>query len=80
MSKLVDVKNLDDIIKIYLTPYQPKDPKPKNQAQKIALDKKIQKTNDDIKKLISKEKVDQHLQHIVSPEEAQLKITQFLQS
>jgi len=79
-KNLVDAKSLDDIIKIYLTPYQPKDPKPKTQSQKILLNKKIQKTNDDIKKLMSKEKVDQHLQHIVSPEEAQLKITQFLQS
>jgi adenylate kinase family enzyme len=78
-KNLVDAKNLDDIVKTYLEPFAPKDTKPKTPAQQRSAEKQLQKTNDDIKKLMSKEQVEQHLQHIVSPEEAQSKITQFLQ-
>lgn len=78
-KELADAKSLDDIIKTYLEPYTPQDTKPKTPAQQRSAEKQLQKTNNDIKDLMSKEKVEQHLQHIVSPEEAQLKITQFLQ-
>jgi adenylate kinase family enzyme len=77
---LVDAKSLDDIIKTYVEPFDPKDVKPKTPAQEKSSQKQKEKTNNDIKDLMSKEKVDQHLQHIVSPEEAQSKLKQFLQS
>jgi len=77
---LVDAKSLEDIIKTYLKPYTPKDTKPKTPAQEKSAEKQRQQTEKDIKDLMSKEKVEQHLQHIVSPEEAQSKLKQFLQS
>ena len=75
-----DAKSLDDIIKTYITPFDPKDTKPKTPAQEKSSQKQIEKTNNDIKDLMSKEKIEQHLQHIVSAEEAQSKLKQFLQS
>lgn len=77
---LVDAKSLDDIIKTYVEPFDPKDTKPKTPTQEKSSQKQKEKTNNDIKNLMSKEKVDQHLQHIVSAEEAQSKLKQFLQS
>ena len=79
-KELVDAKSLDDIVKKYLEPYTPQDTKPKTPAQQRAAEKQIQQTEKDVKDLMSKEKVEQHLQHIVSPEEAQNKLKQFLQS
>lgn len=79
-KELVDAKSLDDIVKKYLKPYTSQDTKPKTPAQQRAAEKQIQQTEKDVKDLMSKEKVEQHLQHIVSPEEAQNKLKQFLQS
>jgi adenylate kinase family enzyme len=78
-KELVDAKSLEDIIKTYLEPFDPKDTKPKTPAQEKSAEKQKQKTREEILDLMSKEQVEKHLQHIVSPEEAQSKITQFLQ-
>jgi adenylate kinase family enzyme len=77
---LVDAKSLDDIVKTYVEPFDPKDVKQKTPAQEKSSQKQKEKTTQDIKDLMSKEKVEQHLQHIVSNEEAQSKLKQFLQS
>jgi hypothetical protein len=79
-KELVDAKNLEDIIKTYIEPYTPKDTKPKTPAQQASSDKQKAKTEQDIKDLMSKEKVEKHIQHIVSAEEAQSKLNKFLQS
>lgn len=75
---LADAKNLDDIIEKYIVPFIPKDTKPKTPAQEKAAEKQRQKTEEDIRNLMSKENVEKTIQHIVSPEEAQTKLKQFL--
>ena len=79
-KNLVDADSLDDIIEKYVEPYTPKDTKPKTPAQQKASEKQKQKTREDILDLMSKENVEKSIQHIVSPEEAQSKLKQFLQS
>ena len=79
-KNLVDADSLDDIIEKYVEPYTPKDTKPKTPAQQKASEKQKQKTREDILNLMSKENVEKSIQHIVSPEEAQSKLKQFLQS
>ena len=79
-KELVDAKNLDDIIKTYIEPYTPKDTKPKTPAQQASSDKQKAKLEQDIKDLMSKEQIEKHIQHIVSAEEAQSKLNNFLKS
>ena len=79
-KELVDAKNLDDIIKTYIEPYAPKDTKPKTPAQQTSSDKQKAKLEQDIKDLMSKEQIEKHIQHIVSAEEAQSKLNNFLKS
>ena len=77
-KELADAKNLDDIIEKYIVPFIPKDTKPKTPAQERAAEKQREKTRQDILDLMSKENVEKSIQHIVSPEEAQTKLKQFL--
>jgi len=77
-KNLVDADSLDDIIEKYIEPYTPKDTKPKTPAQQKSAEKQKQKTREDILDLMSKENVEKSIQHIVSPEEAQTKLKQFL--
>lgn len=79
-KKLVDSDSLDDIIKKYIEPYTPKNTKPKTPAQQASSDKRKDKMEQDIKDLMSKENVEKQIQHIVSAEEAQSKLKQFLNS
>lgn len=79
-KELVDAKSLDDIIEKYIIPYMPQDVKPKTDKEKARSEKQFLQLKDDIKKLMSKEQIEQHLQQVVSPEEAQSKLKQFLQS
>jgi adenylate kinase family enzyme len=79
-KELVDAKTLDDIMTSYINPYQPKDVKPKTDKEKARSEKQFLQLKDEIKSLMSKENVEKTLQHIVSPEEAQSKLKQFLQS
>ncbi len=77
-KKLVDADNLDDIIKKYITPYIPTDTKPKDEKAKLRSQKRKEKLEADIKALMDKENVEKSIQHIVSAEEAQSKLKQFL--
>jgi adenylate kinase family enzyme len=77
-KKLVDANNLDDIIKKYITPYIPTDTKPKDEKAKLRSQKRKEKLEADIKALMDKENVENSIQHIVSAEEAQSKLKQFL--
>ncbi len=77
---LVDAQNLDDIIDKYITPYTPKDTKPKTDKEKARSIERKKKTEDEIRKLMSKEEVGNMVQQIVSTEEAQSKLKSFLTS
>jgi len=77
-KKLIDADNLDDIIKKYITPYIPTDTKPKDEKAKLRSQKRKEKLEADIKALMAKENVENSIQHIVSAEEAQSKLKQFL--
>jgi len=77
---LADATNLDDIIEKYILPFKPKDAKPKTPKEIERSEKQWQKTEEEIKKLMSKEEVEKSIQHIISPEETQQKLKQFLQS
>jgi len=72
------MQDIDKIIKKYLDPFKPTGTKPKTPAQQKSAEKQKQKTREDILDLMSKENVEKSIQHIVSPEEAQTKLKQFL--
>ena len=67
---LVDAQDLDSIIDTYITPYTPKDVKPKTDKEKASSEENKKKTEDEIRKLMSKEEVTQMVQQVVSAEEA----------
>ena len=77
-KKLIDADDLDDIIEKYITPYIPTDTKPKDEKAKARSKKQKEKLQADIKALMAKENVENSIQHIVSAEEAQSKLKQFL--
>ena len=77
---LVDAQDLDSIIDTYITPYTPKDVKPKTDKEKARSAENKKKTEDEIRKLMSKEEVTQMVQQVVSAEEAQSKLKSFLTS
>ena len=77
---LVDAQDLDSIIDTYITPYTPKDVKPKTDKEKARSEENKKKTEDEIRKLMSKEEVTQMVQQVVSAEEAQSKLKSFLTS
>jgi len=79
-KNLTDAESLDDIIKKYIEPYTPKDTKPKTPSQQASADKQKEKTEQELKSLMSKEQIEKHIQHIVSAEEAQSKLNKFLNS
>ena len=77
---LVDAQDLDSIIDTYITPYTPTDVKPKTDKEKARSEENKKKTEDEIRKLMSKEEVTQMVQQVVSAEEAQAKLKSFLTS
>ena len=77
---LVDADSLEDIIKKYIDPYLPTDTKPKTDKEKARSKAQKEKLEDEIKSLMSKENVEKAIQHVVSPEEAQTKLKNFLKS
>ena len=79
-KQLADAQSLNDIVKQYIMPFIPTDTKPKTDKEKARSEAAAKKLEQDIIDIMSKEKVEKSLQHIVSPEEAQTKLTQFLQS
>ena len=79
-KKLVDARDLEDIVDQYISPYIPTDPKPKSEKERAKANADREKLEQEIRDLMSKENVTQTIQQIVSPEEAQSKLKSFLTS
>ena len=77
-KKLQDAQDLDDIIEKYIVPYIPTDTKPKTDKEKARSEANKKKTEDEIRKLMSKEEVGNMIQQVVAPQEAQSKLKSFL--
>jgi adenylate kinase family enzyme len=77
-QKLADAQDLDTIIDTYVTPYIPTDTKPKTDKEKARSEAQKQKTEDEIRDLMSQENVEQMVQQVVSVEDAQNKLKSFL--
>jgi len=77
-KKLSDAQDLDTIVKTYVTPYIPTDTKPKTDKEKARSAAQRQKTEDEIRDLMSQENVEQMVQQVVSVEDAQNKLKSFL--
>jgi len=75
---LSDSQDLNDIIKKYIEPYTPKDTKPKTDKELARAEAQKEKMGQEIEQLMSKSNIDKILPFIVSPEEAQQKLEQFL--
>jgi len=74
-EKLSDVA---DIIKKYLDPFKPTGTKPKSNAQKARSEKSKAELNAKVKELLSDDNVNMIINNLVSKEEEQAKIKQFL--
>ena len=74
------IDNVEDIIKKYLDPYKPKGTKPKSPAQQKRSEEQKAELNAAIQIMLSSEFNDEVLQSMVSKEEAQMRIAQFLRS
>jgi adenylate kinase family enzyme len=79
-KKLSDSFDLDDIMDKYVVPFIPKDTKPKSDKEQARSEQRAKDLEQQIKDLMRKENVEDALQHIVSPSEAQSKLKKFLQS
>jgi len=77
-KKLSDSQDLDDIITKYLDPFKPTNTKPKTDKEIARSKARKEKERVEIKDLMSKSNLDKVLPFIVSPEEAQQKLKQFL--
>jgi len=74
------IDNVEDIIKKYLDPYKPKGTKPKSPAQQKRSEEQKAELNAAIQTMLSDEFNDEVLQSMISKEEAQMRIAQFLRS
>ena len=72
------LKDVEDVIKKYLTPYKPTGTKPKTPAQKARSDKQKAEVNAQIQALLNDDGVKDIIDNSVSKEEAQSKLKQFL--
>ena len=79
-KKLVDARDLEDIIDQYIKPYIPTDTKPKTDQEKARSAAQREKLEDEVRDLMSKENVEKSIQQVVSAEEAQQKLKSFLAS
>jgi hypothetical protein len=79
-KKLVDARDLEDIIDQYIKPYIPTDTKPKTDKEKARSAAQREKLEDEVRDLMSKENVTKAVQQVVSAEEAQQKLKSFLAS
>ena len=70
--------NVEDIIDKYLTPFKPKNTKPKTPAQKIRSEKQYNEMKVDIQKLLGDEFIEDITSDELSKEEAQMRIEKFL--
>ena len=74
------LKNVEDVIKKYLEPFNPTGTKPKTPAQQARSDKQKAETNTQIQALLNDDGVKEIIDGSVSKEEAQSKLKQFLSS
>lgn len=72
------LKNLEDIISKYLTPFKPTNTKPKTPAQQQKAKERKAKEEEEIKSLLDDEFVKDITSDGLSKEEAQMKLKQFL--
>ena len=72
------LKDVEDVIKKYLTPYKPTGTKPKTPAQQARSDKQKAEVNAQIQALLNDDGVKDIIDNSVSKEEAQSKLKQFL--
>lgn len=71
-------KNIEDIITRYLTPYTPKDTKPKTPEEKAKSDLNREKLNQQVANFIKQDQVQKVIDNSVTKGEAQSKIKAFL--
>jgi adenylate kinase family enzyme len=74
------IDNVEDIIKKYLDPYKPTGTKPKTPAQQKKSEEQKAELNAAIQTMLSNEFNDEVLRSMISKEEAQMRIAQFLRS
>jgi len=79
-KKLADARDLEDIIDQYIKPFIPTDTKEKSEKEIARSAAQKEKTEQEIRDLMSKENVEKSIQQIVSAEEAQQKLKSFLAS
>jgi len=74
------IDNVEDIIKKYLDPYKPTGTKPKSPAQQKRSEEQKAELNAAIQTMLSDDFNDEVLRSMISKEEAQMRIAQFLRS
>jgi len=72
------LKDVEDVIKKYLDPFEPTNTKPKTPAQQARSDKQKAELNTDVQALLSDDGAKDIIDGSVSKEEAQSKLKQFL--
>jgi adenylate kinase family enzyme len=74
------IKDIDDIIEKYLTPFKPEGTKPKTPAQKKRSDEKRAQDKKEINAMLSDDFIYDVIEYTMSKEEAQTRIQKFLKS
>tara|TARA_R110000822_G_scaffold149056_6_gene288138 strand:+ start:3987 stop:4781 length:795 start_codon:yes stop_codon:yes gene_type:complete len=72
------IKDIDKIIKKYLTPFNPTGTKPKTPAQQKKADESKAKDRSEIQSMLNDEFIDDVIEYTMSKEEAQMRINKFL--
>jgi adenylate kinase family enzyme len=72
------LKDVEKILKTYITPFRPTDAKPKTDKEKARSKAQSEKLNKDMQDFLSSDKVKNIIDNSVSKEEAQSKITSFI--
>jgi hypothetical protein len=72
------MKDVEKILKTYIEPFKPTDAKPKTDKEKARSKAKAQKLNAEIQDFLNSDKVKNIIDNSVSKEEAQSKITSFI--
>lgn len=72
------MKDVEKILQTYVQPFRPKDAKPKTPKEQERSDKQAEKVNQEMKSFLQSEKVKNIIDSSISKEEAQSKITSFL--
>jgi len=74
------IENIEDIIKTYLEPFNPKGTKPKTPAQQAKSDKQKEELNIEVQAMLNDDFLKDILSYTVSKNEAQSKLQNFLRS